>query len=197
MLQNYYDQAYDPESTPRPDVPSIQVQHASALTPGFGNRQVLNKQPSKDSFTKAFDEGFGHEYDNGMNPYPAATGNGYAPAGSRSVSNSSYGSHATYGAGHPEAQSANAAAADTSIKSAVAKYHDRFNTPSPPRATHYEIDEFVPSASGQSLGVSAAATRGGGGHSHEASAASQISWHTATDTHHDRSPSNASKFTAL
>ncbi len=86
----------DPEKTPRPDLPAIRVQDANYNRAGLGvgHPMMLTKQPSKDSFTRAFDEEFGAEYDTGVNPYPEA-------AGSRSVSNSSYGSGATHTGARP------------------------------------------------------------------------------------------------
>ncbi|CDR88448.1 related to DNF2-Non-essential P-type ATPase [Sporisorium scitamineum] len=177
---------YDPERTPRPDgVPTIQVQTSSWAEQG--RRPMMMKQPSKDSFTRAFDDEFGAEY--GVNPYPVATGNGYAPAGSKSVSGSSYASGATHRGPNADDQSADPT---TPTKLAGARYHDRFKTPSPPGVTQLE-----PSSSQQSLTVGVAAAREAGGHLHELSGASQMSWHTAHGSGHDRAPSDASKFMAL
>lgn len=188
VIQNYYQRNEDPNRTPRPDVPVIQVQRASAFQqqpqkiggasgPYYSGKQGLSKQMSKDSFTRAFDEEFGAEFDS--NPYPAATGNGYAPAGSRSVSNSSYGSHTT------QTQKQEAGSNPTTpTKSAQARYHDRFKTPSPPPQSQPQPqfgEAMQPSTSEQSLSAPSP-TRGGGGgkgHSQEPSGASQISWHTA------------------
>ncbi|SPO26420.1 related to DNF2 - Non-essential P-type ATPase [Ustilago trichophora] len=214
-LHNYYHGSYDHEKTPRPDLPTIQVQPASSMqqrnAAGFGG---LAKQPSNDSFTRAFDEEFGAEYDYGANPYPEATGNGYAPAGTRSVSGSSYGSGAihmntrTYPASAPaQAQSQPGSASTTPTKSAGVRYHDRFKSPSPspPRAPQHDT-AMAQSVSQQSLTVGAASPsrtgNGGGGHSHELSGASQVSWHTAEGSNeghhaHERSATDASKFMAL
>ncbi|SPO45746.1 related to DNF2 - Non-essential P-type ATPase [Moesziomyces antarcticus] len=224
-LQSYYEQGYDPQRTPRVGVPMIQVQRASAAmnsgnaAPYGGHGPI--RQASNDSFNRAFDDEFGAEYDTSGSPYPAASGYGYAPAGSRSVSGSSYASTATHTQVHPSmprstTHQAPAAASHeaestsqptTPVKSAGARYHDRFKTPSPPQATPHFNDAMVPSASEQSLGVGSVATRTGGGHSHEHSGASHVSWHTAQGSEHngtdplqrqhERMASDASKFTAL
>ncbi|CBQ73630.1 related to DNF2-Non-essential P-type ATPase [Sporisorium reilianum SRZ2] len=187
---------YDPERTPRPDrVPTIEVQQSTWAE--RGRYPMMTNQPSKDSFARAFDDEFGAEYDDGVNPYPAATGNGYAPAGSRSVSGSSYASSGT----HTNAK-ANAAADQSSsnpttpTKLAGVRYHDRFKTPSPPSAPG--VPHFASSAAmAASLSQQSLTAGGGGGHSHELSSASQMSWHTAQGSGHDRAPSDASKFMAL
>ncbi|TKY84808.1 hypothetical protein EX895_005888 [Sporisorium graminicola] len=185
--------SYDPERTPRPDgVPRIQVQTSSWAEKS--RYPMMTKQPSKDSFARAFDDEFGAEYDDGVNPYPAATGTGYTPAGVRSVSGSSYGSGAT----HTTNARTNAAADQsqsgsnptTPTKLAGARYHDRFKTPSPP---HFDTGAaMAASESQQSLTIARE-----GGHSHELSGASGMSWHTAEGSNHDRAPSEASKFMAL
>ncbi|GAC98262.1 phospholipid-transporting ATPase 1 [Pseudozyma hubeiensis SY62] len=197
---------YDPEKTPRPDLPTIQVRNASRLGQnngsGLGSQHpMLTKQPSKDSFTRAFDDEFGVEYDHGVNPYPAA-------AGSRSVSNSSYGSGVTQTGARTYPASATGGSPDrsrsnptTPTKSAIARYHDRF-TPPAASASHYDSSAMALSASQQSLTVGSPAGRGrgaaGGGHSHELSGASGVSWHTAEGSHqaHERAASDA-KFMAF
>lgn len=200
-MHNYYQRSNDLERTPRPDVPTIEV-HATNWGQdqpgGHGGRQPLVKRPSDDSFTGAFDDEFGAEYDSGVNPYPAAAGNGYAPAGSRSVSGSSYGS------GHTSTPTST-----TPARSAGARYHDRFKTPSPPLGLASQPGQAVAaSLSEHSLTVDSAAAAGwgtrsgGGGHSHELSGASHATWHTAEGSDqagagHDRAASNASKITAL
>lgn len=221
----YHDQN-DSEKTAQPGLPTIQVQNASWLAQdnavGQGRpHPMMTQQPSKDSFTRAFDDEFGAEYDYGVNPYPAATGNGYAPAGTRSVSNSSYGSGATHTDARfypsaatqaPQEQSKSKSNPTTPTKLAGSRYHDRFKMPSPPTAPHYDSPGMTTNSSQQSLtveaahptGSSAARQTGGhdgaGGHSHELSGASGVSWHTAEGSHqahHDRAPSDASKFLAL
>lgn len=200
-IQNYYQRNEDPSRIPRPDVPMIQVQHASAFqqqqqSPGgepyYGGKGGLSKQMSKDGFARAFDEEFGSEFES--YPYPAATGNGYAPAGSRSVSNSSYDFNTTQ---------TNAAApgsgSTTPTKSAGARYHDRFKTPSPSQPQFGEATQMQTFLSDQSLSAPSPTHAGGRGHSQEPSGASQISWHTAhtaeaSQNEHQR---NSSKWSAL
>ncbi|EST05026.1 P-type ATPase, A domain protein [Kalmanozyma brasiliensis GHG001] len=196
-VQDYRHGNVDPDKTPRPDLPAIRVEDPNQNRAGLGaGHPMLMKQPSTDSFNRAFDDEFGAEYDTGVNPYPAAAGNGYAPPGSRSVSNSSYGSGAT----HTGARSYQAAPTDplsdhstsnptTPTKTAAARYHDRFKTPSPP--SRYDSSGMTQSTSQQSLSPRPAR----GGHAQDLSSASQGSWHTADA--HDRAPSDASKFMAL
>ncbi|SNX85013.1 related to DNF2 - Non-essential P-type ATPase [Melanopsichium pennsylvanicum] len=194
----YYNNDYSASSdrTPRPDLPVIQVEHPPTFDrheniAGFGS---LAKQPSKDSFNMAFDEEFGAQFD--TNSYPAATGNEYVSAGTRSVSNPTYDSSAATNVGTKSQPT-------TLTKSAVGRYHDRFKSASPSPTGVEQFDgSMVQSSSQQSLGVEAASARNhgdGDGHLHQLSGASGVSWHTAEASNekggygHGRVATDASK----
>ncbi|PWZ00177.1 phospholipid-translocating P-type ATPase [Testicularia cyperi] len=157
---NHYGASYDSNAPPRAGVPHISVQRASTSTyqsqsrpptggSGRDDRHELYKQPSTDSFSRAFDEEFGQEYDNGHNPYPAAAGGQFAPAQVRSVSGTSYtsaGSAAPLAGTGPHSTSTqyqdsshsytSGPATPTQTSPSGARYHDRFNqsaSPSPTR----------------------------------------------------------------
>ncbi len=223
-LQSYYEQGYDPQRTPRPGVPMIQVQRASAaMHPATPCRTEDTDRSGKLPTTAST-----VRLTTSLAPSTtqaeariqlrAATGTRpRVPVGLwlelRLYSHAHPGAseHATQhdsaGAGGGIARGGVNIAADNAVKSAGARYHDRFKTPSPPQATSQFNDAMVPSASEQSLGVGSVATRTGGGHSHEHSGASHVSWHTAQGSEHngadplqrqhERMASDASKFTAL